>query len=1258
MVYNVAGQNKYPFGEHRTGELVLVPAKLRHQAVSWACVGSLATVLVGSVLWPAPLVVRAVGIGLTSGAAFAWWLSRRSHVAVARELHSRLEARDRAARYAEALARLASAASAREDPISILQLLVQEAADAVGLAEAHVLIAPSVLFPDGLHVNTASSLSGPFDPDAQDAPSRLLAQILAGKDRELALEAGDEFDGWVGFPISDLRKPVGILAVRTRPSSAADAPPLPPEARELLARMAGQAGLVIENSALFGDVVRRAWEVAGIADLVGAIVTEADLPRLLDFAAQRAATITEAATSAILLADRHRRSWRVEVAHGAHHASLQGIQAPIDFGLPGRVIHDGRMRFAAPELVMEIVPDTPLEDVGAALFVPLSRRDSTSGKGAMPGDPDAPALGCLVCLMPQGTSSFSGKDVRVLTIIADQVAMAVENACLYRRAVQSEQLQDGVLKLVEKLRRETTSAGVLAHGCRCAAELLEMHAVVACQYPEGAVPPRPVQIHAPWEGAPSACSCNLGEDPSRRACPAASVLRDPSARPLRSPDDLRQCPLLRDLGAKSWAGVPLHLQGGPRTLVLFIDREDPDRFDDEMLQRAELVCTYLGSALEMACVAEAQRQEVEVSNALLSIAHLIATERDPGRILRTLNEVTLNSLSHSTAASFAWEGTGFVGVPDHGMPRPISGMSQLATTLCERRAPLLVENPRESSLIPPALSDQMGDGPVLVCPMLSHRGDLLGAMMLRPLHAMRQLPPRDIAVALGIARLGALAIDHAHLQEQVMHAERMKALGEMSAGVAHDLNNLLAAIMGNAQLALMNAKDVNTVSTAMETISRVCLEGAETIRRIHSITGRPHHSPGQLIDVADVIRQAVQATRAHWNDRPSGQEVQVMLDLEAGIQVHGCAADLQEAIAHLITNAVDAMPEGGKLTLRCLSQHPWAVLEVIDTGLGMEDAVRQRVFDPFFTTKAQRGHGLGLSMVYGIVHQHLGTIVVESAVGRGSTFTIRIPLATSMRAPSLSPAASLPKLRVLVVDDESLVAETLAGILRCLGHSVDTAPGGEEALEIWRADAYDLIITDHGMPGMTGTELAQRLKEQAPNVPVLLITGWDIHPGVTTNTHEVVDAVLQKPISREELLRGITSALHATAVRAAQANETRRVLVVDDHPAITAVIDGALSSSGYKVECCTDADAAIARLEEALPDLVITDYHLEGTSGIDLARVVKEKNPGVPVILITGWRPDKHELRDIDLCLNKPFNVRELLDAVASLAKDGPRAPK
>lgn len=1236
-----------------------MPAKLRHRAVPWACVGSLATALAGSLLWPAPLAAGMLAIGLVSGAAIAWWLSGRSHAAIAREIRSQLEERGRAARYAEALARLASAASAREDPISILQLLVHEAAGAVGLTEAHVLIAPSALFPDGLSVNTLSSLSSPFDPDARDAPSRILAQILAGNDRESTCELGAEFERWIGFPISDLRKPVGILAVRTPHPPVPDAPPLPPEARELLARMAGQAGLVIENSALFGDVVRRAWEMAGIADLAGAIVTEADLPRLLDLAAHRAATITGAATGAILLADKRKHTWRVEVAHGVHQASLQGIQAEIDFGLPGRVIHDGRMRFAdTPELLTGIAPDTPLEDAGAALFVPLSRRDSASTRGTLAGDSDTLALGCLVCLMPPGTSFFSGKDVRALTIIADQVAMAVENARLYQRAIQSEQLQHGVLRMVEELRRETTSDGVLAHGCRRATELLEMHAVVACQYPEGAVPPQPVQIHAPWKGAPATCSCRVGGEPSRRACLAAGALHNPGARPLRSPDDLRQCPLLRDLGAKSWAGVPLHVQGGPRTLVLFIDREDPDRFDDETLQRAELVCTYLGSALEMACVAEAQRQEVEVSNALLSIAHLIATERDANRILRTLNEVTLNCLSHSTAASFTWDGTGFAGVMDDGMPRPVSGASQLATTLRERKAPLLVENPRQSALIPQDLAEQMGDGPALVCPMLSHRGDLLGAMVLRPLHAMRQLPPRDIAVALGIARLGALAIDHAHLQEQVMHAERMKALGEMSAGVAHDLNNLLAAIMGNAQLALMNAKDTNTVSTAMETISRVCLEGAETIRRIHSITEEPHRAPAQLIDLAEVIRQAVQATRPHWDDRPQGQDVQVMLDLEAGLLVHGSAADLQEAIVHLITNAVDAMPEGGKLTLRCLSQHPWAILEVIDTGIGMEDAVRQRVFDPFFTTKAQRGHGLGLSMVYGIVHRHLGTIAVESAVGRGTTFTIGVPLATSTRTPSLSPAAPLPKLHVLVVDDESLIAETMAGLLRCLGHSVDTAPGGKEALEIWQAGTYDLVITDHGMRGMTGTELAQRLKEQAPHVPVLLITGWDIHQGVTENTRQVVDAVLQKPVSREELLRGMASALHAAAPRATQASGSRRVLVVDDHPAITRVIDEALSANGYTVECYADADAAIARLEKGLPDLVITDYRLEGASGVDLARMVKEKNRGIPVILITGWRPDEHDLNDIDLCLNKPFNVQELLDAAASLAQENPQAPR
>lgn len=1258
MVYNTAGPEPTLVRICLTGKPVPIPSKPRHQTVPLACAALLAVALVGCMLQPAPFVVCALVAGLVGGSGAALWAARRRYKALAGSLRSQLDERSRAARCAEALARLASAVSAREDPISILHLLARESADTVGLAEAHVLIAPSSLFPDGLTVTTVSPQAGPLGPDAADAPSSLLTRILSSDDWEVTFGPDAHGDHWFAFAISDLRSPIGVLAVRTRrrPGHPADQDALSSDDRELLVRMAGQTGLILENSALFGDVVRRAWEVAGIADVAGAMVTEADLPRLLDLAVQRAATITGAATGAIILVDERRRSWRVEVAYGVHRAQLLGAEAALDAGLPGEVIRDGRPRFTgAPELLSGIVPGTALEDVGAAIFVPLTGKNSGPGKGAAVRESDAPTLGCMVCLTPTGASSFAGKDVRVLTIMADEVAVAVENARLYRRAVRSEQIQHGVLMLVEELRRETTTAGVLAHGCRRAAELLDMHAVVACRRSEGSANPVPAHVHAAgWAHEAYRCSANGEVAP---ACLAA--LGDRGTRGLRSDGDLEACPLLRDLEAKSWAGVPLQAQGDASTLVLFVDREDPGRFDSETLQRAELVCSHLGSALEMVHAAETQRQEVEVSNALLSIAHLVATEHDVGRILRTLNEVTLNILGSSTAATFTWDGMDFAGV--HGStagqaPNPllhIAGGLQLAEALLERKAPLLVETPRQSSLVPPGLAEQLGDAPALVCPMLSRRGDLLGAMMLRPLHATRRFPPRDVAIALGIARLGALAIDHARLQQQMMHAERMKALGEMSAGVAHDLNNLLAAIMGNAQLALMNAEggDGDGVSAALQTISGVCLDGAEVIRRIQSMTGRPRDGLADLVDVAEIVRQAVQATRPHWKERPSDRGVQVMLDLEADLLVRGSAADLQEAIAHLVTNAVDAMPDGGRLSLHSLAQHPWAVIEVTDTGTGMEEAVRQRVFDPFFTTKAQRGHGLGLSVAYGIVQQHLGTIAVESVAGRGSTFTIRIPLAAAgTRAPLLSPATPLPKLRVLVVDDESLVADALAGILRCLGHSVDTAPGGEEALAIWQAEHYDLVITDHGMPDMTGTELAQKLKEQTPHVPVLLITGWDAHHHAASHTHQVVDAVLQKPVGREELLRGMAGAIHAAAEAQGTATAAcRRVLVVDDNPAINMFMEGALSSAGYAVECHTDADAAVERLDEWSPDLVITDFRLEGMSGADLVRVVKAKAPDMPIIMMTGWRPNADELDGVDLCLDKPVHLQALLDSVAKV---------
>jgi CheY-like chemotaxis protein/anti-sigma regulatory factor (Ser/Thr protein kinase) len=248
--------------------------------------------------------------------------------------------------------------------------------------------------------------------------------------------------------------------------------------------------------------------------------------------------------------------------------------------------------------------------------------------------------------------------------------------------------------------------------------------------------------------------------------------------------------------------------------------------------------------------------------------------------------------------------------------------------------------------------------------------------------------------------------------------------------------------------------------------------------------------------------------------------------------IFGCAADLREALTNLLFNAVDALPQGGtiRVTTRTASGEDGRVrveLTVHDTGIGMPDAVRARLFEPFFTTKGSRGTGLGLSMVRGIISQHGGTIDVVSASGQGTAVTVRLPAAPEAVCPATPPTQlSRPfhSLRVLVIDDMLPIAETVMEILHGLGHDAVMASGGEEGLARLDADRFDVVMTDLGMSGMSGWDVAAAVKARRPGLPVILMTGWAEEVGEERPAGTGVDLVLAKPFTTEQLTRALEQA--------------------------------------------------------------------------------------------------------------------------------------
>lgn len=371
-------------------------------------------------------------------------------------------------------------------------------------------------------------------------------------------------------------------------------------------------------------------------------------------------------------------------------------------------------------------------------------------------------------------------------------------------------------------------------------------------------------------------------------------------------------------------------------------------------------------------------------------------------------------------------------------------------------------------------------------------------------------------------------------QQQVIQQERLSAIGQMASGIAHDFNNTLMPILGFSDLLLTNQAVFDDREEAMRLLTMLRTSAQDAANVVHRLREfyRPIDTEEEfpIVDLTKIVKQAVSLTEPKWRHQAqaSGVTVTVSADFKALPIVAGEESALREILTNLIFNAVDAMPEGGRISLETSVEDERAVVKVRDSGTGMTEAVRQRCLEPFFSTKGERGTGLGLSMVYGIVERHRGKLEIESTLGHGTTFIIRLPLAEEMPiAPPAesSNAKSKSSLSVLIVDDEPRIREVVSTYLRCDGHHVATAASGREALEKFRRHPFDLVVVDRVMPEMSGEQTARFIKQLNENIPVIMLTGFGVPIEVTGSQPQAVDVVLNKPITFDALRRTIDKLL-------------------------------------------------------------------------------------------------------------------------------------
>jgi PAS domain S-box-containing protein len=351
-------------------------------------------------------------------------------------------------------------------------------------------------------------------------------------------------------------------------------------------------------------------------------------------------------------------------------------------------------------------------------------------------------------------------------------------------------------------------------------------------------------------------------------------------------------------------------------------------------------------------------------------------------------------------------------------------------------------------------------------------------------------------------------------RERAARADKLRALGQLASGVAHDFNNSLAAILGRAQLLRRQVNDPALVRN-LDIIQTAAEDAAATVRRIQTFARKSAVKEFELVDVGGLLNDAVEITRTRWQNeaRVRGLEYDVKLNTAAGHFTYGSASELREVFVNLIVNAVDAMPKGGRLLITCRRVDARLQLHFSDNGMGMQEDVRQKIFEPFFSTKGAQGTGLGLSVSYSIIERHSGSISVASEPGKGTNFTIDLPgaMAETTESDLSGTVAGTTGLRILVVDDEQPVRETLAEMLVAVSHRVELAGGGLEAVQKMRSGNFDFVFTDLAMPEMDGWETARMIRKDWPNVRIVLVTGYGPTTAPPSGEEDLVDAIIGKP---------------------------------------------------------------------------------------------------------------------------------------------------
>jgi len=917
--------------------------------------------------------------------------------------------------------------------------------------------------------------------------------------------------------------------------------------RDLALAISGQIALALENSRLFAEAEERLRETRTLLAVGQVLSQPAPTDVLLRGVAAEVGRAFDADMVGVYLVDERRETLVPAAGYHVPKDLLEFFQArPLVLERSSALT--AAFRSGAPVSSGDVHRDPGYDAEWTRRLPPYSMLFAPTLAHGLP-------VGGLFLVWWHTGRAFAPAELRLLDGVATQVGLAMENMELARQTQLKLSETETLLSMSRAVSSTLDVQGLVRHFLRQVATTFGADTVGLWMVDETG------QWLTPLAGY-------------RVPPPALAALRDVrlslvdhaiyaeaarTRRPVISmdvADDPRMPPVIREhTPHRTQLFVPVVTKDrmiGGFAVVWWERRRD---FSASELALIEAIATQAGVAIENARLFEENRQRVEELSVLHELSRAVTGELDRdalldalreqlARVVDTRNMIVMLRAEDGDDLEVALRITD--GAPDDREPRryPARGVGLLAAVL-ESGQPLRTDDyGRECErrgLKPVAIA--LGMRYWLGVPL--NAGDrVLGMLALRS--AERPFTEADQRLLLNIGHLTALALSSARLyeertraygqlsaaQDQLVRTEKLRALGEMASGVAHDFNNLLASVLGRAQLLLRRVQDPQ-LRQWLQVIERSALDGAQTVKRLQDFTRIRRDQPLEALDINQVVRDALEITRTRWKDEPTsrGLALEVRTRLTDVPAVLGDAAELREAMTNLILNAIDAMPEGGTLTLSTGLVDERVEVAVADTGVGMPLEVREKVFDPFFTTKGPQGTGLGLSMTYGIISRHGGSIAVESEPGQGSVFRLSLPRGADVQ-PSPVPVvvASPPPvraLRCLVVDDEPAVRAVVADILESAGHVVEQLGEGGEAIARFAAERFDLVVTDLAMPRVSGWQVARAVKQVAPQVPVFLMSGFGVELTPEERRAHGVDVVLVKPLQIQEILDAVAEVARA-----------------------------------------------------------------------------------------------------------------------------------